>query len=82
MAVPVCVMRQTPLSRPGGGIPATAWTAAPPGENVTEAYLADPMKRALIQIQAVFAELEKSMIVKKLRAARQALRCHLAASRP
>ena len=41
------------------------------GENVTEAYMADPMKRALIQIQGVFAELEKSMIVKKLRLARE-----------
>jgi len=42
------------------------------GENVTEAYMSDPMKRALIQIQAVFAELEKSMLVKKLRIAREA----------
>lgn len=41
------------------------------GENVTQAYLSDPMKKALVQIQAVFAELEKSMIVKKLRAARR-----------
>lgn len=40
------------------------------GENVTEAYMGDPMRRALVQIQAVFAELEKSLLVKKLRAAR------------
>ncbi len=39
-------------------------------ENVTEAMSADPMKRALIQIQGVFAELEKGLLVKKLRHAR------------
>lgn len=32
--------------------------------------MGDPMRRALVQIQAVFAELEKSLLVKKLRAAR------------
>ena len=42
------------------------------GENVTEAISADPMRKALIQIQAVFSELEKNLLVKKLRAARQA----------
>ncbi len=41
------------------------------GENVTEASMADPMRRALIQIQGVFAELEKGLLVKKLRAARE-----------
>ncbi len=41
------------------------------GENVTKAYMDDPMKRALIQIQGVFAELEKSMLVRKLRLARE-----------
>jgi DNA invertase Pin-like site-specific DNA recombinase len=40
-------------------------------ENVTEAIQADPMKKALIQIQGVFSELEKSLLVKKLRAARE-----------
>ena len=40
-------------------------------ENITEAIMGDPMKKALIQIQGVFAELEKSMLVKKLRSARQ-----------
>ncbi len=39
-------------------------------ENVTEAIQSDPMKKALIQIQGVFAELEKSLLVKKLRTAR------------
>lgn len=42
------------------------------GENVTEAISADPMKKALIQIQGVFAELEKNLLVKKLRVARMA----------
>ncbi|MCK4376263.1 MAG: recombinase family protein [Candidatus Brocadiae bacterium] len=41
------------------------------GENVTKAYLGDPMKKALVQMQAVFGELDKSIIVKKLRAARE-----------
>lgn len=40
------------------------------GENVTEAVLADPMRRALVQIQGVFAELEKNLLVKKLKIAR------------
>ena len=40
-------------------------------ENVTEAIMADPMKKALIQIQGVFAELEKNLLTKKLRAARE-----------
>jgi len=40
-------------------------------ENVTESYMGDPMKRALIQMQGIFAELEKSMLVKKLRIARE-----------
>lgn len=40
-------------------------------ENVTDAVQADPMKKALIQIQGIFAELEKSLLVKKLRKARE-----------
>lgn len=44
--------------------------AARTGENVTEAVMADPMRKALVQIQGVFAELEKGMLVKKLRTAR------------
>ena len=43
-------------------------------EDVTAAIQADPMKRALIQIQGVFSELEKSMLVKKLRLARERVR--------
>lgn len=41
------------------------------GENVTEAVMADPMRKALVQIQGVFAELEKGLLVKKLRQARE-----------
>ncbi|MGR0482384.1 MAG: recombinase family protein [Candidatus Electronema sp. V4] len=41
------------------------------GENVTEAIAADPMKKALIQMQGIFSELEKNLLVKKLRVARQ-----------
>jgi DNA invertase Pin-like site-specific DNA recombinase len=40
-------------------------------EDVTQALQADPMKKALIQVQGVFAELEKSLLVKKLKAARE-----------
>jgi DNA invertase Pin-like site-specific DNA recombinase len=39
-------------------------------ENVTQAICDDPMKKALIQIQGIFAELEKNLLVKKLRKAR------------
>jgi DNA invertase Pin-like site-specific DNA recombinase len=41
------------------------------GENVTEAMREDPMRRAMVQIQGVFAELDKNMTVAKLRRARQ-----------
>lgn len=41
------------------------------GENITEAMMGDPMRRALVQIQGVLAELDKNMIVAKLRKARQ-----------
>ncbi len=39
-------------------------------EDVTAAVMSDPMKRALVQIQGVFAELEKNLLVKKLKTAR------------
>lgn len=48
----------------------TLWNAAT-GENVTEAVKADPMKKAVIQIQGVFAELEKSLLVNRLAKARE-----------
>jgi len=45
--------------------------AADSGENITEALRGDPVKRAIIQIQGVFSELEKATIVRKLKAARE-----------
>ena len=44
------------------------------GENVTEAISADPMRKALIQMQAVFSELEKSTIVNRLQRGQAKLR--------
>jgi site-specific DNA recombinase len=43
-------------------------------ENITRAIQADPMKKALIQIQGVFAELEKSQLVLRLRKGRERAR--------
>ena len=48
--------------------------AANTGENITEAIQDDPMKKALVQIQGIFAELDKSLLVKKLRKARDKVR--------
>jgi len=48
-----------------------ALIAANTGENVTEALMGDPMRRALVQIQGILAELDKNMIVSKLLKARQ-----------
>jgi site-specific DNA recombinase len=45
--------------------------SADTAENITEAMASDPMKKALIQIQSVFSELEKNSLVRKLRAARK-----------
>lgn len=44
------------------------------GEDVTALLSEDPMRKALIQIQSVFSELEKSRLVVKLRRAREAKR--------
>lgn len=44
------------------------------GEDVTASLSEDPMRKALIQIQSVFSELEKSRLVGKLRSAREARR--------
>jgi DNA invertase Pin-like site-specific DNA recombinase len=41
--------------------------SASTGENVTHAAASDPMRKAMIQMQGVFAELEKNLLVKKLR---------------
>ena len=48
--------------------------AADTGEDITEAVQGDPMRKAIIQMQAVFAELEKASLVRKLRAARQRIK--------
>ena len=44
--------------------------SADTGEDVTAAMSGDPMKKAMIQMQAVFSELEKNSLVRKLNAAR------------
>jgi site-specific DNA recombinase len=46
--------------------------SADTGQDVTAAFYGDPMMKAMIQVQGVFAELDKSMLVAKLRKARQA----------
>lgn len=48
--------------------------AANTGENVCEAFLSDPTRKALLQIQGVFNQLEKERLVIKLRKAREAKR--------
>jgi len=44
------------------------------GESITEAIASDPMRKALVQVQGIFGELDKSMLVKKLRKAREKIR--------
>ena len=41
------------------------------GENVTQAIQADPMRKAMVQVQGIFSELDKSLLVRKLRLARE-----------
>lgn len=48
--------------------------AANTGENVCDAFLSDPTRKALLQIQGVFNQLEKERLVIKLRKAREAKR--------
>jgi DNA invertase Pin-like site-specific DNA recombinase len=48
--------------------------AANTGEDITAALEADPMRRALVQMQAVFAELDRRMTVQRLRKGRDAKR--------
>lgn len=48
--------------------------AANTGENITDAVTSDPMRKAMVQIQGVFAELDKSLLVRKLRKAREQVR--------
>jgi site-specific DNA recombinase len=45
--------------------------SASTGQDVTAAMQSDPMMRAMVQIQGVFAELDKSLLVQKLKRARQ-----------
>ncbi len=47
------------------------------GENITEAINSDPMKKAIIQIQGVFSELEKSLLVKRLKKSRQRIKAEI-----
>jgi len=42
--------------------------------HVTQAITADPMKKAMVQMQGIFAELDKSLTVRKLRKAREKIR--------
>lgn len=44
--------------------------SADTGEDITAAFHGDPMKKAIIQMQAVFSELEKNSLVRKLKLAR------------
>ena len=44
------------------------------GENVTQAIQDDPMKKAMVQIQGIFSELDKVLLVRKLRKAREKVR--------
>ena len=40
-------------------------------EDITAAMMGDPMRRAMVQIQGIFSELEKNLLVAKLAKARQ-----------
>lgn len=48
--------------------------SADTGENITEAFMGDPMRRFVVQIQGLVAELDAAMIAKKLRVARERIR--------
>ncbi len=48
--------------------------SASTGEDVTSSMRDDPMRRALVQIQGVFAELDKNLLVRKLQKGREARR--------
>jgi DNA invertase Pin-like site-specific DNA recombinase len=48
--------------------------SADTGEDITAALMGDPMRRAMVQIQGVLSELDKNMIVAKLKAARERIR--------
>ena len=44
------------------------------GENVTEAIEGDPLRKALVQMQGIFAELEKSQLVLRLKKGKEKAR--------
>ena len=44
------------------------------GENITDAIAGDPMKKALIQMQGIFSELERAMLVSRMKSARDRIR--------
>lgn len=44
------------------------------GENVIEAMDGDPMRNTMVRVQAIFAELEKDQLVRKLKHARNKIR--------
>jgi DNA invertase Pin-like site-specific DNA recombinase len=44
------------------------------GENITDALASDPMQRALVQMQGVFAELERSQLLARMAHARKVLK--------
>lgn len=48
--------------------------AANTGEDITAAIQDDPMRKAMVSIQGVFAELDKTLLVRKLRRGREARR--------
>jgi DNA invertase Pin-like site-specific DNA recombinase len=48
--------------------------SAQTGENISKALLEDPMRKALVHIQGVFAELEKELLVKRMEKGRQIIR--------
>lgn len=45
--------------------------SADTGEDITAAMMGDPMRKALVQMQGIFFELEKNLLVAKLAKARQ-----------
>lgn len=48
--------------------------SASTGENVTDGMADDPMREAMVSIQGTFAQLDKKLLVRKLRKAREAKR--------
>ncbi len=48
--------------------------SATTGQDITDSMSQDPMLKAIIQIQGVFAELEKNLLVRKLRKSRDQVR--------